>query len=176
MSDPALPPGKAGSSVSGAAHGRLTRWRLAFDRIRDRLWSWLGPLRRWIPATAVGYVMINGFTFSTDVALLTLFHRGLHLPYPVSVTLGYVIALALAYLLNRTLNFESHARVGGELARYVVVTVLNYTAFVLALSWVLVHLGVQFQVARVSAATAEAVFMYLSMRFVVFRRGDEPRA
>ena len=164
MSDPALPPGDAGSSASGAGH-----WRRRFDLVRDWLWARLGPLRRWIPATAVGYVMINGFTFTTDVVLLTVFHRVLALPYPLSVSAGYVVALALAYLLNRAMNFNSHGSVGNEMASYVLVTVLNYALFVLALSSGLEYLGVHYLAARVTAATCEAVFMYLCLRFVVFR-------
>lgn len=149
------------------------RWRERFDLVSDWLWARLPrPLRGWIPVTAVGYVMINGFTFSTDMALLTGFHRGLGLPYPLSVTLGYLITLALAYAMNRWLNFESHAPVGGQLARYVVVTVLNYGVLVLGLSSGLVHLGVHFQLARLVAATAEAIFMYCCLRWVVFRQAE----
>ncbi|MEL4356910.1 MULTISPECIES: GtrA family protein [unclassified Luteococcus] len=145
-------------------------WRRRFDRLRDGIWGILpAPLQRVIPATLVGYVLINAFTFSTDMALLTLCYRVLHIPYGFSVSTGYIIALGLAYLLNRAFNFESHSKVGGELVRYVVVVVINYTCLVLGLSKLLHGLGVQFQLARLVAATAEAAFMYTMMRFVVFR-------
>lgn len=149
---------------------RVSRWRKRFDRVRDGIWALLpGPLGRLIPATLVGYVLINAFTFSTDMALLTLCYRVLHVPYGLSVSTGYIIALGLAYLLNRAFNFESHSKVGGELVRYVVVVVINYTCLVLGLSKLLHGIGVQFQLARLCAATAEAAFMYTMMRFVVFR-------
>ncbi|MEL4505982.1 GtrA family protein [Luteococcus sp. H138] len=149
-----------------------TRWRHHFDRVRDGLWALLpGPLQRLIPATLIGYVLINAFTFSTDMVLLTLCYRVLHIPYGWSVSIGYIIALGLAYVLNRAFNFESHSKVGGELVRYVIVVVINYTCLVLGLSKLLHGLGVQFQLARLGAATAEAAFMYTMMRFVVFRSG-----
>lgn len=146
--------------------------RQRFDRIRDGLWGLLpATVRRWIPNTLVGYCLINLFTFSTDMGLLTLCYRVFRLPYGLSVSTGYIIALGLAYVLNRALNFESHSPVGGELVRYVIVVVVNYTVLVLGFSWLLHRVGVQFQLARLCAATAEAIFMYTMMRFVVFRRG-----
>ncbi|MGO4957976.1 GtrA family protein [Luteococcus sp. Sow4_B9] len=153
---------------------RIARLRAAFDRVRDALWGVLPtPLRRLIPATLVGYCLINLFTFSTDMALLTLGYRVVGIPYGWAVSIGYIVALGLAYVLNRALNFESKSKVGGELVRYVVVVVVNYSVLVLGLSWALHRIGVQFQLARLCAATAEAIFMYTMMRFVVFRRAPQ---
>jgi putative flippase GtrA len=59
---------------------------------------------------------------------------------PVSITLSYVTASGLSYLLNRSLNFRSHGA-----------------------------LGVNYQLARVAAGLCEAAYMYLAMRWLVFR-------
>ncbi|WP_420174938.1 GtrA family protein [Luteococcus sp. OSA5] len=153
---------------------RTAALRARFDRVRDALWGVLPtPLRRVVPATLVGYCLINLFTFSTDMALLSICYRLLRIPYGWSVSIGYIVALGLAYVLNRALNFESRSKVGGELLRYVVVVLVNYGCLVLGLSWALHKLGVQFQLARLMAATAEAAFMYTMMRFVVFRHRHE---
>lgn len=143
-----------------------------FDAIRDGIWGLLPvPLNRWIPATAVGYVLINSCTFSLDIAMMSLLFDLAHLPYPVAVSIGYACALSLGYVLNRVLNFESHAKVGGEAVRYVVVAVANYLVLVVGLSWLLHSaLNVQAQLARIMAACAEAVAMYCCLRWWVFPR------
>lgn len=123
-----------------------------------------------IPPTLVGFGLINGFTFGVDLALLTVLHGAVGAPYPVAVTLAYGCAFALSYVLNRTLNFRSHAPVGPQAAVYVVVVIVNYLAFILALSTALTVLGVDYRVARLAAGGCEAVFMYCALRWVVFRR------
>lgn len=89
--------------------------------------------------------------------------------YPLSVTIGYVVAFALAFVLNRWLNFQSHGPVGAQTGRYVVTVVANYLLFILALSTTLEAVGVNYLAARLLAGACEAVFMYVMMRTFVFR-------
>lgn len=141
-----------------------------FLRLRHALWRLLpAPLRRVVPATFVGYCVLNGFTFGLDLVLLTVGYRVLHLPNWLAVTLAYGTALTLAYLLNRWFNFRSHGAVGRQSARYLAVVVVNYTAFILGLGSGLTYLGVQFQLSRIIAGVGEAIWMYSAMRWIVFR-------
>jgi putative flippase GtrA len=123
-----------------------------------------------VAPTFLGFVLINSFTFLVDLAILTALHGGLGVPLPVAVTIGYVCAFALSYFLNRTMNFQSHAPVGPQLAIYVVVVIVNYLAFILGVSTGLTALGVEYHVARIVAGGCEAIYMYSAMRWVVFRR------
>jgi putative flippase GtrA len=127
-------------------------------------------LRSIVAPTFLGFGVINSFTFGVDLVLLTGLHGGLGLPVPIAVTVAYAGAFTLSYLLNRTLNFRSHARVGPQFAVYVVVVVVNYLTFILGVSSVLTAIGVQYQVSRIVAGVCEAVYMYCAMRWVVFRR------
>jgi len=43
-----------------------------------------------IPASLLGFAVINGFTFAVDLGLLTTLHGGLGWPLPVSITVAYV--------------------------------------------------------------------------------------
>lgn len=131
-----------------------------------------GPLDRWIAPTLIGFALINGTTFAIDLALLAALHAGLGWPYPAAVTAGYAVAFALAYVLNRWLNFRSHAPAGPETGRYVAVVAVNYLAFILVLGSVLESLGVPYQVARLVAGGCEAAYMYCAMRWFVFRAGS----
>jgi putative flippase GtrA len=122
-----------------------------------------------VAPTFLGFVLINGFSFGVDLLLLSTLHSGLGMPLSFSVTAAYACAFALSYFLNRTLNFRSHARVGPQVGLYVVVVVVNYLAIILGVSTALSALHVEYHVARILAGVCEAVYMYVAMRWVVFR-------
>lgn len=155
-------------SAPATVPGRLAdRFHRCCERIAARL-----PLRldRVVAPTLLGFALINSFTFGVDLAILTLLHSGFGAPLPIALTVGYVCAFALSYVLNRTLNFRSHAVVGPQLAIYVVVVAVNYLAFIVALPTALASFGLEYHLARLIAGGGEAVFMYSAMRWVVFRR------
>jgi putative flippase GtrA len=131
-------------------------------------------LSRIVAPSLLGFAVINGCTFSMDLALLTVFHGVAHWPVPVSITLSYGTATSVAYLLNRTLNFRSHGLVGRQVTIYAGVVVVNYTAFILGVGSGLTALGLAYQLARIAAGLCEAVWMYLALRFLVFRNSRDP--
>lgn len=141
----------------------------AFARVAKAVWYLIPrPLRQRIPVSFVGFALINGFTFSVDVGLLALLYRGVGLPHPIAITIGYVAGFGLAFVLNRRFNFHSHGPVAGQVARWVLVVAVNYVALVLGLGSGLVLIGVPFLLARLIAAGAEAIWMYSMMRWWVF--------
>jgi putative flippase GtrA len=123
-----------------------------------------------VAPTFLGFVVLNGGTFGVDLVLLTVLHGGLGVPLPIAVTVAYACSFGLSYLLNRILNFRSHAAVGPQLAVYVAVVVVNYLMFILGVSTGLSALGVEYRLARIVAGVCEALYMYMAMRWVVFRR------
>ncbi|WP_459549470.1 GtrA family protein [Nocardia sp. X0981] len=127
-------------------------------------------LNRVVAPTFLGFALINSCTFGVDLLILTGLRSGFGLPGWLSVTVGYICAFALAFYLNRTLNFRSRAPAGRQLTVYTAVVVLNYLAFILGVGAGLAALGVQYHLARLSAGACEAVYMYAAMRWVVFRR------
>ncbi|WP_083542125.1 GtrA family protein [Kribbia dieselivorans] len=162
-----------------SAHATPAR-RSAADRFHD-LTVWLRSLlpawlQRYIPHTAIGFAMVNSTTFALDLALLSFFYTQLHLPNPVAVTLGYVIALCAAFVLNKWLNFRAEGHVGRQSARYVLTVAINYTAIILGIGSGLTTVGVPYWGARLLAGACEAVFMYTAMRWFVFANGKpEPQ-
>lgn len=140
-----------------------------FEGLRDRVHGWLpGRLRRYVPDTAVGFAALSSFTYAVDLLLLALLFDVVGAPFPVAVSVGYVVAFGLAFVLNRWLNFRSHGSVTRQSGRYVMTALANYALFILLLSSVLEAIGVQFLVARLLAGACEAVFMYAMMRLFVF--------
>lgn len=149
--------------AAGTAADRFARLRLGIHALLP------GPLRRWIPETAIGFALISALTYSVDLTILYLLDRRLGVLYPVAVTTGYLIAFGLAFVLNRWLNFQSHGSVGGQTGRYALTVGSNYLLFILGLATLLEAQGVPGIAARLVAGACEAVYMYLMMRVFVFR-------
>jgi putative flippase GtrA len=148
---------------------------------RERFHTLMAAIVRGLPfglsgvvaPSLLGFALINGFTFAVDLVLLTLFHGGLGWPLPLAITLAYLLAFGLSFLLNRSLNFRSHAPVGPQLAIYLAAIGINYLALILGVGGGLTRLGLEYHLARITAGVCEAVYMYSVLRWVVFR--DTPR-
>ena len=130
-------------------------------------------LSRVVSGELLGFGVISGFTFSVDLALLTVMRSGLGWALPVAITIGYVVAFGLNFVLNRVFNFRSHAPVGRQAGIYAVVVLINYLVCILGVGSGLAALGVDYHVSRVLAGACEGVYMYAAMRWVVFRREAE---
>ena len=123
----------------------------------------------------IRYLLIGAFTFGLDLVLLTIVRSGLGWPLPVAVTIGYAVALSVNYVLNRVLNFRSHAPLGPETLRYAGAVAVNFGVVLLGVTTSLAAVGVPYQVARLAAGACEGIFMYCAMRWFVFAvvRRDE---
>ena len=127
-----------------------------------------------VPPSLLGFAVINGFTFGVDLVLLTVLHSWVHLPLWLSITAAYCAAFALSYVLNRAFNFRSHAPVGPQFTKYVVVVLINYLVWILAVGAGLSALGVEYHLARIIAGACEGIYMYCALRWVVFRTRATP--
>ncbi|TCK21757.1 putative flippase GtrA [Pseudonocardia endophytica] len=141
-----------------------------FRRVCTRLSRMLpARLARYVTGQLIGYAVVNAATFGLDLLLLTIMRDAMGWPVPVGITIGYAVALSLGFVLQRWLNFPSHAHVGPQAARYALTVGVNYAVLVLALGSGLAWAGVPLQLARILAACAEAVFLFCALRWFVFR-------
>jgi putative flippase GtrA len=131
-----------------------------------------------VAPSLLGFAVINLFTFAVDLLLLTTLHGGLRWPLPVSITVAYLTAFGLSFVLNRALNFRSHGAVGPQVAVYAAVVVVNYLVWILGVGDGLAALGTDYRLARITAGACEALYMYAALRWLVFRdvhARDRPR-
>lgn len=131
-------------------------------------------IRRFLPQTFIGFAIINSSTFLLDIVLLSFSTRGLRWPYPVAVSVSFAVAASVAFVLNKLLNFRAHGDTGRQSGRYLLVLVTNYVLWILCFSWMLNALGVPPELARILAAFAEGIYIYLLSRLWVFRRRLSP--
>ena len=139
----------------------------ACNRLVTPVWN-TGLVR--IDRTMIGFAVINGFTFFVDIAVLAMTHQWLHWPVPVAATAGYCTALTISFVLNRTFNFQVHGQLGSQAGKFAVAVFANYLVFVLGFVSLLVSLGVDYRLARLTAGCVEGIFLYCVMRFAVFRQ------
>jgi putative flippase GtrA len=141
-----------------------------FLAFRLRLWRLLpGRLGRLVPESFIGFAVLSLTTFAVDMVVLAVLFRVFGVPYPLATTIGYGVALALAYVLNRWLNFSSHAPVGPQTVRYGFVAGVNYFVLLQGIGSGLQFLGVHFLLARLIAAACEGIWIYVGLRWIVFR-------
>ncbi len=84
------------------------------------------------------------------------------------MAVAYALAFTLNFVLNRTVNFRSHAPVGRQFLRYAVVVAADF-ALTLGVTTGLSALGVDYRLARLLAGTCVALFTYAASRWWVFR-------
>ncbi|MEV0698353.1 GtrA family protein [Saccharopolyspora sp. NPDC050389] len=149
----------------------MTRARAA-ERAGDLLTSWVdrlpARLRRVLSRELVGFLILGGFTFLIDLGILAALRAWTALPLPIAVTVAYVFAFGLNFVLNRTVNFRSHAPVGGQVLRYAVVIACDY-GLTMGVTTGVSALGVDFRLARMLAGACVAAFTYTASRWWVFR-------
>lgn len=126
------------------------------------------PVPRLVPREMVGFALLALFTFGVDVALLALLEGAAPLPLPASVAIAYGAAFSLNFVLNRTLNFRSHAPVGPQVLRFALVIACDF-AITVGVTTAFTGLGVDFRLARVIAGGCVAAFTYSACRWWVFR-------
>lgn len=144
------------------------------ERVGEALTGWVDRLpprlRAVLPRDMVGFAILGATTFLLDIGLLTLLRTTTTLPLGVAVTLAYLAAFGVNFVLNRTVNFRSHGPVGGQAAKYAVVLAVDYS-LTLGVTTGLAALGLDYRLARMAAGACVAAFTYSASRWWVFRTG-----
>jgi putative flippase GtrA len=147
--------------------------RTRAERFGDFLTGWVdrlpAGLRPMVPRELVGFAILGAFTLGIDLALLSLLRATTPVPLGVAISIAYLTAFSLNFVLNRTINFQSHAPVGRQAIKYAFVVLGDYL-LTLGVTTALSGLGLDFRIARLTASFCVALFTYTTSRYWVFRK------
>lgn len=115
------------------------------------------------------YLLSGGATFLVEYVSLLAFSYGLHLDIHLALTLSFLLALVLGFLINHLWTFERHdADVSRRFVAYTVLALVNLGFNLQAVPW-LGHLGVPYAVGKLAAQACVVVWNYVIMSRLIFR-------
>jgi len=117
--------------------------------------------------SAVRYLIVGGFCFLVDVALLWLLRDLVHLPLALAVPIAFLASFAVTYTLQRTVAFSSEATVAPSVARYTILVAFN-TIAITAIVWAAETIGWGWLAGKIIAVVATTVWNYFAYRYWVF--------
>lgn len=115
------------------------------------------------------FVAVGMATAVADVGIVALLLR-LDFPYPIAISAGFVVALAVNYLLHAEYTFQSSSKSARQAFRFLLVVLLNY-ALTMLIVW-LGHsgFGIDILICKIASLLPVTVFGYLASKYYVFSR------
>ncbi|UYO98175.1 GtrA family protein [Microbacterium sp. M28] len=129
-------------------------------RLRDaahRLWS----------RSAVRYLLVGGFCFVVDVALLWIAHELLGIPLSIATPVAFLVSFAVTYTMQRVVAFASDSHVVPSVARYTALVAFN-TVATTGIVWLVDQSGAGWFAGKVLAVVATTIWNYFAYRYWVF--------
>ena len=129
-------------------------------------------LHRTLPREFLGYLAASLVALAIDLAMFSLCLRLLHMPWPLSATLGFALGVAVAYFLSVRWVFSQRRlseRPAHEFATFLLIGVvgLGITQAVLWLGVEQLHLPPE--LTRTGAAGVTFLFNYAGRALALFR-------
>lgn len=125
--------------------------------------------------SAVRYLLVGGFCFVVDVALLWLAHDVLGVPLAIATPIAFLASFAVTYTLQRVVAFASESKVVPSIARYTTLVIFN-TLATTGIVWLIDQTGAGWFVGKVAAVVATTVWNYFAYRYWVFVTPSARRA
>jgi putative flippase GtrA len=121
----------------------------------------LGQLFRYgivgVLSNAVGYLLYLGITMAG-------------MEHKLAMTLLYLVGVAQTFLFNRQWTFRSEGPARSALIRYVLAHMIGYVINFLMLSVLVDRFGFPHQWVQAAAIFIVAGFLFVAMKFLVFRK------
>lgn len=113
------------------------------------------------------YLVVGGFCFVIDVALLGLAHEVIGIPLAIATPISFLASFAVTYTLQRIVAFASGAKVVPSVARYTALVIFN-TLATTGMVWVVDELGGGWLAGKLLAVVATTVWNFFVYRHWVF--------
>ena len=132
-------------------------------------------LHRLWGSSAARYLLVGGFCFLADVAILWVAHDVLGVPLAIATPVAFLASFAITYTTQRVIASESDAKVAPSVLRYTVLVAFN-TVATTAIVWGIAELGAAWIVGKVVATIATTIWNYFAYRYWVFASPKAPSA
>lgn len=116
----------------------------------------------------VRYLIVGGFCFLADVAILWVAHDVLGVPLPIATPVAFLASFAITYTMQRVIAFGSKSPVGTSVFRYTLLVIFN-TIATTGIVWAAPALGLPWIVGKLVAVVATTIWNYFAYRHFVFR-------
>jgi len=123
--------------------------------------------RAW-SSSAVRYLLVGGFCFVVDVALLWAAHDLLGVPLAIATPVAFLASFAVTYTLQRVVAFGADNRVAPSVLRYTLLVAFN-TIATTGIVWGIDALGGHWLIGKVVSVVATTIWNYFAYRYWVFR-------
>jgi putative flippase GtrA len=118
--------------------------------------------------SAFRFLVSGGAGAAVDAGMLYLLHGKAGVWLPLATFLSVATSYGVNFTLNRFWSFNSVARVGGQMARYLILAAGNWI-FNVAMVTGLAALGLHYLVAKFITLAVAGALNYVSYRIWVFR-------
>ncbi len=115
------------------------------------------------------YCLVGAGNTAIGLSVIYLAMGVLQLPAASANAVGYALAFAVSFWLNRVWTFRSTAPVGKSLASFAVLCAIGYTLNLAAVMTAIHGAGVDPYIAQLFGVAVYALFVFAGSRFVVFR-------
>ena len=115
------------------------------------------------------FASMGSFATSIQYILLTFLVEMCGLRASIASTIGFVIAAAVNYFLNRRFTFKSNARHTVAIPRFLTVALAGLTLNGAVIGWFEAHTTVHYLLAQISATTAVLLWNFTANAIWTFR-------
>jgi putative flippase GtrA len=127
----------------------------------------LSAVRRLWARSANRYLVVGGFCFVVDVALLWIAYDLLGVPLAIATPVAFLTSFAVTYTMQRVVAFSSDSKVVPSVARYTALVIFN-TIATTGIVWLTAVLDGQWLVGKILAVVATTLWNYFAYRYWVF--------
>lgn len=113
------------------------------------------------------YLLVGGFCFVVDIALLWVAHEVLRVPLAIATPISFLASFAVTYTMQRVVAFASDSKVVPSVARYTALVVFN-TLATTGIVWLVDAIGGGWLIGKVLAVVATTVWNFFAYRHWVF--------
>ena len=120
--------------------------------------------------TFAKFMLVGAATAAVYLGLMSVLYGRFHLDYRIAVTVCYIIAVALHFLLNRHLTFRTgNGHVMLQIMKYLALVAINYLVTMLVVAGAVAWVGLSPYLGALLAIVSTTIVTFVMSKNWVFR-------